>query len=571
MNKPFLYIILSVFLITACGTKKELTESQPTISKADHPYIQSFHEGLRFKTKGRIEEAIAKFEFCLTVRTDDDAVYYALSKLELQRDNPDKSAEYILKAAEIDPVNTWYIQELAYMYFEREDYPNSVTNFKKLVEIEPKSIDWLYGYAEALVRNDQEKDAIEILNQAEDQAGKHPQFSLQRFQLYMDMEDMESAEDELKQARISFPTDVNIIANLVDFYFKTNREEKGIAMLKELVIADPENGKAHLALADFYQQKGDMPKAYVELRAAFSSTKLDVDTKAKLMIRVHEVEFNIDPEMYELLDILIEVHPEEAIVYSIQGDYRLTAKDETGALEAYKKALSFNKDKYPIWNQVMIMEYQAGQYEELYAHSTECLELFPTMTTVYLLNGLSANQIKKYDEAIETLSYGIEVVLNDKELQAEFRGQIGEAYFGKKKYSAGIDNYKQAIALDPQSTLIKNNFAIQLADSKQELDLAQSLSTQVTVDSPNNAIYQDTYGWVLFQKGEFKKANEKFELALESDSEDAMINEHMGDVLFKLGKVEDALKYWEIAKTLGSTNSVLKSKITEKKYYDPID
>jgi len=217
------------------------------------------------------------------------------------------------------------------------------------------------------------------------------------------------------------------------------------------------------------------------------------------------------------------------------------------------------------------MEYQAGQYEELYAHSTECLELFPTMTTVYLLNGLSANQIGKYDEAIDILSYGVEVVLDDPPLQAEFRGQIAEAHFGKKEYSDGIKNYKQAIALDPQSTLIKNNFAIQLADSKQDLDLAESLSKQTTQSSPNNAIYQDTYGWVLFQKGKYEEAKVKFELALQSNTGDAMINEHMGDVLFKLGEPNGAVEFWETAKKLGSNNSVLDKKITEKKYYDPID
>ena len=422
-----------------------------------------------------------------------------------------------------------------------------------------------------MVRNGQEKNAIDILIQAEDQAGKHPQFSLQRFQLYMDMGDMGNAESELVEARVLFPKDANIIANLVDFFFKTNRSAEGITMLQELVVADPENGRAHLALADHYQQTGDIPKAYKELRAAFSSTTLDVDTKAKLMIRVHETGVKIDPEMYELLDVLIEVHPEEAIVYSIQGDYLLTAGDESGALEAYKKALMFNKDKYPIWNQVMIMEYQAGQYEELYAHSSECLEYFPTMTTVYLLNGLSANQIGKHYEAIDVLSYGFEIALNDRELQAEFRGQIGEAHFGRKDFSEGIKNYKKAIELDSQSTLIKNNFAIQLADSKQDLDLAESLSKQITKSSPNNAIYQDTYGWVLFQKGKFVEAKVKFELALESDTSDAMINEHIGDVLFKLGKPNEAIEFWEAAKKLGSINSVLDKKIKDKKYYEPID
>jgi tetratricopeptide (TPR) repeat protein len=382
---------------------------------------------------------------------------------------------------------------------------------------------------------------------------------------------MGNAERELVEGRVLFPTDANIIANLVDFFFKTNRSAEGITMLQELVVAEPDNGRAHLALADHYQQTRDMPKAYKELRAAFSSTTLDVDTKAKLMIRVHETGVKIDPEMYELLDVLIEVHPEEAIVYSIQGDYLLTAKDESGALEAYKKALTFNKDKYSIWNQVMIMEYQAGQYEELYAHSSECLEYFPTITTVYLLNGLSANQIGKYNEAIDVLSYGVEIVLNDRELQAEFKGQIGEAHFGKKEFSEGIKNYKKAIELDPQSTLIKNNFAIQLGDSKQDLDLAESLSKQITKSSPKNAIYQDTYGWVLFQKGKFVDAKLKFELALELNTSDAMINEHIGDVLFKLGKPNEAIGFWEAAKKRGSINSVLEKKITDKKYYEPID
>lgn len=571
MNRPFLYIILSLFLITSCGTEKEIIQSDQSVSAADYPYIQSFHEGLRFKTKGRIEEAIAKFEYCLTLRQDDDAVYYALSKLELQRENLDKSSEYMLKAAELDPDNTWYIQELAYMYLEKKDFPNAVINFKKLVDIEPKSIDWLYGYAESLVHNGQEKEAIDILTKAEDQSGKHPQFSLQRYQLYMDMNDHESAEQELKTARKNFPNDANIIANLVDFYFKTDRMEEGVTMLKELVLADPENGRAHLALADFYQQQGDMEKTYVELRAAFRSNQLDIDTKAKIMISVHDSGYPIDEEMYELLDILLEVHPNDAVAYSIQGDYLLTARDDEGALKAYQNALKIDKNKYPIWNQVLIMEYQAGLYEDLYRDSKECVELFPTMTTVYLLYGLSANQLKKYSDAEDVLSYGIEIVINDTPLKAEFYGQLAESNFGSKKYTEGIENYKKAIQLDPQSTLLKNNFAKRLAMSKQELDLALSMSGQTTAASPKNPIYQDTYGYVLFQQGKYEEAKSYFESALALSSDDALINEHLGDVLFKLGKKTDALDYWEKAKELGSLNNVLDQKISEKKYYDPID
>ena len=41
--------------------------------------------------------------------------------------------------------------------------------------------------------------------------------------------------------------------------------------------------------------------------------------------------------------------------------------------------------------------------------------------------------------------------------------------------------------------------------------------------------------------------------------------------MFKTGKIEEAIKYWKAAKDFGSTSPVLEKKITDKKYYDPID
>jgi tetratricopeptide (TPR) repeat protein len=46
---------------------------------------------------------------------------------------------------------------------------------------------------------------------------------------------------------------------------------------------------------------------------------------------------------------------------------------------------------------------------------------------------------------------------------------------------------------------------------------------------------------------------------------DAQILEHYGDVLFQLGKKEDALTYWQKAKKMGSDSKFLNQKILEKK------
>lgn len=568
MNRIFIIGILT--LLVSCGTQKQVAvEGEQPITKKDYPYIEAFHQGVRFKAQGRVDDAIRKFELCLTMRQDDDAVYYALSQLYLIKNELNKSAESIEKAAELDPDNTWYIQELAYMYFEMANYPKAVENFKKLTEIEPGNIDWLYGYAEALVRNGEELKAIEALQKTEDQVGSHPEFTIQKYKLYMAINDEESALKELEEGKKQFPKSAQIIATMVDHYFKKGEYAKAIEMLEELVIADPSNGRAHLALADVYRQQGKKDKAYQELREAFPSDDVDLDTKMQVLISIHESSSTVDKEAMELVDILVMKYPNEAKVYSIKADFLLKQEKDDEALKSYRKALEYDKSLYPIWNQVLIMEYQASLFEDLYNDSKECLELFPTISTAYLLNGVSANQLKKYDQALDVLSAGIELVINDPAMKAEFYGQLGEAQFGLKNVEEGKKNYKKAIELDSRSNLLKNNFAFRLASAKEDLQLATSLIKQAIENSPGQGQYMDTYGWILFQQGKMSEAKEKFEKAYELNSGDKLIIEHLGDVNFKLGKTNDALEWWKEAQKIAPDDELLQKKITNKKYYEP--
>lgn len=567
MHRGIYILLLSVLF--GCGTQKEVVEQGATVSSKNYPYIEAFHQGVRLKTQGRYDEALEKFKACLEMRQDDDAVYYALSQIYLIKNDFESSSESIQKAAELDPDNTWYLQELAYMFYETEDYANSVKSFGRLVEIEPRNIDWLYGYAEALVKNGETMKAVEALNKAEDQVGAAPQFSIQKYQLYIEAGDTEAAINELEQGQKKFPKDAQIIATMVDHYFRANQYSKAIEKLEELVIADPSNGRAHLALADIYRQQGRMDDAYRQLKEAFPLLDVDLDTKMQVLISIHDSQDKIDPKATELVDLLIQTYPDQAKPYSIKGDFLLKKGDDVEALKAYRTALEYDKTLYPIWNQVLIMEYQAAEFDLLYADSKECLELFPTMSIVYLLNGVSANQLKKHDEALESLESGIELVINDPAMKAEFYGQIGEAYFGLKDDNEGVTNYKKALSLDSKSNLLKNNFAFRLATAKKDLDLAQSIIEQAVSSSPGQSQYQDTYGWVYFQQGKYDKAKAQFEKAYEINAQDRLILEHLGDVEYKLGNKTKALEWWKKGLEIDPEHKLLQKKIDNQKYYEP--
>ena len=568
MNSNILYILFVLFFITACGGAKEVATNATPVSSKDYPYIESFHMGVRLKAKGRVEEAIEVFNKCLLIRQDDDAVYFALSALELMRNNEEAASNYILKAAEIDPDNIWYTQELAYMYFKQQDFPKAVEQFKQLTENEPRNVEWQYGYAEALVKSGEVPRAIEALNTTEDQVGINPQLSIQKYSLYMSVDQMESAVKEIELARESYPKDAQLIATLVDHYFDQGQNDKAVVMLEALVKTDPQNGRAHLALADVYRQEGKKKEAYDALKKAFLSPDVTVDNKMRILININESSVNIDDEVYELVDIMVEQYPTEAKAHSINADFLLGAGKDEEALTAYKKALQYDENQYPIWKQVLIMEYQTGEYEDLYKDSKACLELFPTITTVYLLNGVAANQMNRHDEAIDVLSVGYELIINDIPMEAEFCGQLGDAYFGIKDYNEGKKSYKKALEIDPRSLLLKNNYAFSLAKHRIDLDLAESLINQTLAGAPGQAQFMDTHGFVLFQKGDYRGALEIFEKAYEANSEDAKIAEHLGDAYFKISNLDKALKSWKKAKEIKS-NDLLEKKLKDKKYYAP--
>lgn len=570
MRITHIILFLSLAILSACGSVKKTGKETKQFSAMDYPYIEAFHEGVRLKTRGQVTEAITQFEKCLAIRQNDDAVYYAMSELYLMKNEPVRSVEYIQKAAKLEPKNIWYTQELAYMYFEQGNYTEAVKNFDLLVKSQPQNVEWLYGYAECLVKVGKVAEAIKALDRTEDQIGIYPDLSIQKFKLYVQIKQPEKGIQEIEAARKIFPDDPQLLATLVDYYFQTGKELRAVSLLEDLVKATPENGRAHLALADVYRQQGKQAEAYVELKKAFTCEDVEIDTKMKILINIHEASYKIDPEVYELVDLVVMQYPEEAKAHSIKGDYMLRAEKEDEALKSYKEALKYDKKQYPIWNQVLIMEYQRSQFEDLYIDSKACLEYFPTVATVYLLNGVSAVQTKRFDEAITVLETGKELVVNDRALESEMYGQLGEAYFNKNKVEEGKTNYDKALKLDPKSALLRNNYAYRLALAKTDLDIAYTMIDEVLNESGESAHYLDTKGFVLFQQSKFAEAMQLFEKAYSLNGKDKIITEHLGDGYIKTGNKEKAIEYWKKAKELGSTNKNLDKKIEKKEYYDPI-
>jgi tetratricopeptide (TPR) repeat protein len=87
--------------------------------------------------------------------------------------------------------------------------------------------------------------------------------------------------------------------------------------------------------------------------------------------------------------------------------------------------------------------------------------------------------------------------------------------------------------------------------------------------APNQPLFQDTYGWILYRMKEYKAAKEWISKALTNGGDQLPgVLEHYGDILFQLKDTEEAISYWQKALDKGANSANLEKKISDRKLYE---
>jgi tetratricopeptide (TPR) repeat protein len=119
---------------------------------------------------------------------------------------------------------------------------------------------------------------------------------------------------------------------------------------------------------------------------------------------------------------------------------------------------------------------------------------------------------------------------------------------------------RELIKIAPDNAHAYNALGYSLADRNERLDEAQELIDKALQLAPDDPFILDSKGWVLFRKGDTDGALDvlKKALAIRADPE---IAAHCGEVLWVLGRHEDALKTWGEAAKATPGNEALQATI----------
>jgi tetratricopeptide (TPR) repeat protein len=580
MNRIFIIIILAAILLPLAGfsqkREKKKKQKQETITEEafnSTEVTNIFIDATRARLAGDVPKAIKLYETCLLKNPGHSASMYELAQLYFNTGDYSTAARYAENASEIEPLNKWYKLLLVEIYGKAGRKKELLSTCEKLVEQDPRNLDFLYELANAYLMNDDGNNAIKTYQKIEDILGVTEEISMQKQRIFLIQNKTDKAAQEMEKLIKEFPDqETRYLSTLAEMYVQAGKQDDALKIYEKILEKDPDNPYIHITLSDYYRQKGDMVRSFDELKLGFANPSLDVDTKVRVLLAffsVTEMYNEHKKDIIELAQILVVTHPSDPKSHSLYGDLLLDNKKYTEARDEFRKVIAIDSSRYAVWESLLNAEIQLADYKALEDESARAIELFPLLPVPYLFQGAALLENKKYSEAVSNLNTGAKLVSGNNLLLVQFYTYLGDAYNRMKDYSLSDQSYEKALKIDPENSFVLNNYAYYLSLRNEKLDKAEAMSAKSLKLDPTNAANMDTYGWILYKLGKYPEAAEWVQKAIDATAEaDPDLLEHLGDIYYKSGDKDKALQLWQNALKVGKGTDFLEQKVKEGILYE---
>lgn len=528
----------------------------------------AFFTANKEKILGNFDKAQLYFEQCLKMDNNNAAIIYELARIYEMKNDDGRALLFAKRAYELSPTNEWYAYLLGNMYDKTGKYKEAALLYEKLSKQHPKNIEYYYRWANALIYDNDFNAAVDVFSKIENQIGAEEDLIIKKQKIYLSIGEIDKAIKETEKLIKTYPNEGKYYGMLAELYIKKKDETKALEIYQKQLEINPNDPYIRLSLSEFYDRKGDKEKSYEQLLKAFKSNQLGIDPKVRIVLSYFTLtglQIGEEERAYQLTKTLTEVHGDDAKSHSLFGDllYRMDSLDL--ARMHYRISTELDESKYVLWSQILLINSEMADYASMYEESTKALEFFPSQPTFYLFKGVGAVQLKNYNEAVDALNQGKDLVFDSPGLLGQFYSTLGDAYNALGNFSMSDSSYDKALEIDPENVMVLNNYSYYLSLRRENLGKAETMSKKCVTKDPKSPTFADTHAWVLYKAGKYTEAKKWLETAINSGGENnGVIIEHYGDTLFQLGDKSGALEQWKKAREIGRTSDKIDEKIEKQ-------
>nr|MBN2277955.1 tetratricopeptide repeat protein [candidate division Zixibacteria bacterium] len=324
--------------------------------------------------------------------------------------------------------------------------------------------------------------------------------------------------------------------------------------------ASEENIRAYLGLATLLESRGEFERAKEYLEKAEDLSPQDLVIKEKLLDFYQEG--NDFPRAIDKAHEILQYSPDNtgmarrlAMIYfeadSInQADSIFTVLIDNGEQ---------NLVDFYYSGRIALINEDFGRAKADFAQLTI---LADSVVDGWLSLGLVYRLQDSVDLELATYSSGMKYVKNGSD-SARLLFAEGVTCERHNRFDSAVEAFEKVIGLDPDHSPALNYLGYMLADKGIRLDYARKLIERALEIMPDNAAYLDSYGWVLYRLGDYDQALEQLLKAYQSEKNDPVVTEHIGDVYAAMGDRKNAALYWNLALDLDPENRNLKEKLEQ--------
>lgn len=591
MRRLIFSVLSLLFVTTNLVAQDELSEQSQLI------FDNTYFNAIQAKQKGDYNGALDMFLYLQKMQPENPAILNEIAKLLLEAQDYTHAAEYAQRAVDVDSTNNRsYIETAATTYLYTDHQEKILPLYDKLLAANPDDVETRldkYRLLTTIGRYD------EALKEADKIKSNDPaviyEVELRRSIIYGEQKKIKKALDLATKLDKKYPNKPQTLVVLAHLYNSKGETEKAINLCEQATQCP--NGDSFLfALADFYLEKYDYDKYCQTIVKAIASQEIPEEQKVsgflQMVRNIRKAENTLEaPDDSESIIInsftsLLQQYPANAFMATYaEGYYASSGKAKLGN-EILTRFVEENPGTEYIWNRLISYAQADTSYKDDKDKSLKLIELcsramkdVPTNPVYGIVKGEYQYQLKDYKEALNTFNQvfsfldGIDASQksNFKSYRHSALNGIANCYQSLDSLSKAFIVYDQILSEDPDNELALNNYAYFLAKKGLNLEKAERMSMRSLNRDPLNATFLDTYAYILLREAKYTEAMFVMERCMENYSKgkeepSADIHDHYGDILFNVGKVDEAVEQWKQALSLESDNALIKRKIDEKKY-----
>ena len=167
----------------------------------------------------------------------------------------------------------------------------------------------------------------------------------------------------------------------------------------------------------------------------------------------------------------------------------------------------------------------------------------PNLKMVFDIANFYKNS-KKYEKAIDYYTQIIVTLDDDSVIKSDLLYRRGGSYERLGSYKKSDEDLLHSLKINPDNAYVLNYLAYSWLERDYKIDEAFQMLEKAYTSNSNDPYIIDSIGWAYYLIDDYVEAEKYLKRAVELMPEDPTVNDHYGDILWRLNRKIQARYFW---------------------------